>query len=866
MCCVWVGRLPLLFETAYHVLQQDGRLAPPCLLPQPPSLLPPCRASLAVGAAPSLASAGASLAALFLEKGLDGGDAAVLQRLMALLVAPLAQWGAAPQVLAGWGCGALHPWGGKGTCLLCPMRGWVILTQPLPPAAVLQQWLKCALGSPPQCATCHRSSCMQNGWACVHVSPYWRPMPTVPCWRLRRLTVTVPPRGWCARHRARTTCCCWTAGWGEWWSAVPNRASLGCLPAEQLGCLLGSSWLKLPPVPESFILDHASQPSCRLLQDYVAVCTQPLEVHAGYQLRLCQPAATEPAAGEAEAAPDSSANGSGDASPTAVPGTPAVAGPTPAAVMEAVRPALARAWPSVLDAATGLLAEQPVAAAAGEAVAAREQHAALLDICQMALSRAAEAVVAASGSQQQPGQQQQPAPSAAAALATLSAALAALRRLSAQQFSAAGWLSGDAAQELSTELQQLLQSILLPATRGGLVAQTQAASLAEAAAAVLRQLPADAGVQQQVVAAAGACLQLAAGSSTAAVSDALAAVGKQLQQAAAAGPATFVPYLQQALQLGVEVATTSQQQEQLATAAAFLSDAAAAAALQEQQTLAESAELPPTDSVVVAALQALSQLAEQCSSGNRSGGGNARQLEAALAGMLALGGALRAAPQAASSSSAVAAVSAAEGCGDEDWEEDPFGDSSASAPAQEDSTATAAADTADAAQHAAEAGAGAEKAEWGDDPFTTAPPAAAAGAAEADVADGRTADSAAAEGAMAGLSLAGAGTISSSRPDGTSAVAAAGRQLVLDLLAATAGSHNPAVQLPALGALCIFLQQQQAAAAGEQLPGQQLAWALQCAAAALPGAFARVHALMGGSSGRLGETDTQVCKGEFCRL
>lgn len=51
-----------------------------------------------MGAAPSLAAAGASLAAAFLEKGLDGGDAAVLQRLMGLLAAPLAQWDAAAQV------------------------------------------------------------------------------------------------------------------------------------------------------------------------------------------------------------------------------------------------------------------------------------------------------------------------------------------------------------------------------------------------------------------------------------------------------------------------------------------------------------------------------------------------------------------------------------------------------------------------------------------------------------------------------------------------------------------------------------------------------------------------------------------------
>ena len=50
----------------------------------------PCRASLSTGASPTLQAAGATLAATFLEKGLAGGDAAVLDRLMSLLSAPLA--------------------------------------------------------------------------------------------------------------------------------------------------------------------------------------------------------------------------------------------------------------------------------------------------------------------------------------------------------------------------------------------------------------------------------------------------------------------------------------------------------------------------------------------------------------------------------------------------------------------------------------------------------------------------------------------------------------------------------------------------------------------------------------------------------
>jgi hypothetical protein len=52
------------------------------------------RASLAPGAPPALQAAGAALAAAFLHQGLAGGDAAVLDRLLGLLCAPLAAWAA----------------------------------------------------------------------------------------------------------------------------------------------------------------------------------------------------------------------------------------------------------------------------------------------------------------------------------------------------------------------------------------------------------------------------------------------------------------------------------------------------------------------------------------------------------------------------------------------------------------------------------------------------------------------------------------------------------------------------------------------------------------------------------------------------
>lgn len=50
------------------------------------------RASLATEASPAVQAAGAALAAAFLEKGLAGGDAVVMNRLLGLLCAPLSLW------------------------------------------------------------------------------------------------------------------------------------------------------------------------------------------------------------------------------------------------------------------------------------------------------------------------------------------------------------------------------------------------------------------------------------------------------------------------------------------------------------------------------------------------------------------------------------------------------------------------------------------------------------------------------------------------------------------------------------------------------------------------------------------------------
>lgn len=177
-------------------------------------------------------------------------------------------------------------------------------------------------------------------------------------------------------------------------------------------------------------------------------------------------------------------------------------------------------------------------------------------------------------------------------------------------------------------------------------------------------------------------------------------------------------------------------------------------------------------------------------------------------------------------------------------QDDPFGDEAAAEPAAPE----AAAGTAEAAEPAEQALEQAaeqerdEEDEWGDDPFAAAP---APAAAELPAAVAGTSQ------ALAGLSLA-------DSSQGGSEVAAAGRRLVLDVLAATASSQDAAVQLPALAALCTFLQrQQQQAASASAQPAQQLSWALQCAAAALPGAAAQVHALMS-TARRLEEAETQV--------
>lgn len=179
-------------------------------------------------------------------------------------------------------------------------------------------------------------------------------------------------------------------------------------------------------------------------------------------------------------------------------------------------------------------------------------------------------------------------------------------------------------------------------------------------------------------------------------------------------------------------------------------------------------------------------------------------------------------------------------------QDDPFGDSEAAEPAAPEAAAEAAAEAAQPGEPAAESAAGqdqAEEDEWGDDPFAAAPaPAAPQEPAAAAAAD--------ASQALASLALA-------DSPAGASEVAVAGRRLVLDVLAATAGSQEAAVQLPALAAMCTFLQRYQAQAAPPAAQqALQLSWALQCAAAALPGAAARVHALM--SSSRRLEEETQV--------
>lgn len=404
-------------------------------------------------------------------------------------------------------------------------------------------------------------------------------------------------------------------------------------------------------------------------------------MHAGYRLRLVPAAGAAAEAVPAAVSAESSGAAEADepAGETSAAKAPALAaGPTPAAVMEAVRPALQRAWPSALDAATCLLAEQPEQAA-GEG-AAREQHALLMDVCQMALSRAAEAVATAGGAGEAAQQQQ------SAGLAQLGSTLAALRRLTAPAFVAAGWLEAGVSLELAARLQQLLQGLLLPLTEAGSLAPQQAASLAQAVAAVLRHLPAAVGTQQ-VTAAAAACLQLAAasagGSSSSSVAaDALAAISRQL--AAEAGADTFVPCLQQALQLGVQVVASSQQPDQLNAAAAFLADAAAAVSQQQlaQQGPAAATELPAVEVEVAAALQALAQQAERCTSSNGSraaGAGQAPQLEAALSGMLALAGVLQPQPGAAPASAGASALAApdqaapapaaaAPSFGDDDWE------------------------------------------------------------------------------------------------------------------------------------------------------------------------------------------------------
>jgi hypothetical protein len=178
-----------------------------------------------------------------------------------------------------------------------------------------------------------------------------------------------------------------------------------------------------------------------------------------------------------------------------------------------------------------------------------------------------------------------------------------------------------------------------------------------------------------------------------------------------------------------------------------------------------------------------------------------------------------------------------------------------------------------------------EEDDWGDDPFASSaweeapaapgpvssPAEVAAGAAADDTAEAppAAAHHAATQEALPVRPADAAAPHSSSSSGGaapcsSSPAVLAARQLVLDLLAALTASSSPSLQLHTLLALRAFFQQQQATVAGG---GGTLPWALQCAAAGLPGALGRVRQLMleGGRGPRLTEADIQA-RGSYARV
>ncbi|KAL4425067.1 hypothetical protein ABPG77_010381 [Micractinium sp. CCAP 211/92] len=133
-----------------------------------------------------------------------------------------------------------------------------------------------------------------------------------------------------------------------------------------------------------------------------------------------------------------------------------------------------------------------------------------------------------------------------------------------------------------------------------------------------------------------------------------------------------------------------------------------------------------------------------------------------------------------------------------------------------------------------------EEDEWGDNPFASTPapvlPSEPEPAAQATAVEGTA--------------------LKVSTPAGAAdtTAAATARLLVLALLRELLGSGSSAiVQQHSLAALRAHLQAQQQQQAAEA----QRSWALACAAAALPGAAARVHELMVGSAA-LSDADIQV--------
>jgi hypothetical protein len=576
-----------------------------------------------------------------------------------------------------------------------------------------------------------------------------------------------------------------------------------------------------------------------LVQDVAVATSQPPEVQLQYTPALLR--------GRSASVVEGEAGGSGGEGEGGMGGGADSGGPAPAALIATVQPLLGKVWPVVLGAASCSLGADSA-----------EQHAMLLDFCQLMLCAVGRTLSAQHA--QQGGRNGTAGGHGAGPHAFSSetrAVLAAMKRLTAPEFSSPAWLPVEMLAESVACLQQLVHlqlatphpsaaaafvggpkgSRLQPGgwvTTAATIMQQLATALASASAATAMspQQLADAAAASADLAAASECIANAClsggvddGEAAGALQAALDTLLQQVQSAAAlvaggTAPSSqplpaFIAVLEQALAAGVRVLGSAQRAEQLEAAAVFIAGLARAAAtaaavgageklsvqaaaVAQEEGEGDDSSLPSVQEVLASAA-----LGVQSVAGDASFEEGVLRVGPCIASLLALGAALASAPSAARTAGAGAG---AEG-GDEASELVVNDDTNLEA---DDDGEGWAADVDGALQSAAL-------------------PALLPGGQQAGGSDAPAA-----------------------------AASEAAQAVCLEVLSAAASSADSATRVAALQALRAHVQ----AASSQhhdQAPSNSWAWSYRCVVAALPPAATSVHELMQrGRAESLDEAQTQV--------